>query len=499
MLALAVKENAGLEKIRLLIKHGADLNYRSFHGYTLLTHAACADRMDALDLLLAAGAPADGESSYKESALSVLSRIGRFGQIAKLLARGADPTPLDWTPLLRAVALGSLREMEILLDEGADPEATDFWERSALLLSIHTGDTDKAALLLACGANRLATGRCGQPPAHYPIAHDDTRMMQWLIEQGFDVNQADEFGNTPVMEAAEQSATGCFRMLTEAGADWRAAKHHGEPLISQASHPEIIKWLYERGENLADLDHEVLRDFIGLGTSRDLLASEREYLDGRFRKFGNANPERMRVPFWNTMVRCGWTGYQAAKQFGDSSYGRHHPVWCHDRFGMSLTRLPDGRWIQIAGEHEDHYDPDVCIYNDVFIHDGKGGFEILGYPEDEFQPTDFHSATHIPPWIYIIGNLGYTKTREACAYQTPVYRLHTGTGTIEHVTTHGPTPGWIHRHRATFEKGCIRVSGGKIAVPPGGDNPGIHDHTAVWLLELDSLTWRNDRPGEAGE
>ena len=43
------------------------------------------------------------------------------------------------------------------------------------------------------------------------------------------------------------------------------------------------------------------------------------------------------------------------------------PVWCFSRFGTSLTELPDGRFVQIGGEHEDFYDPDFCIYNDVTV------------------------------------------------------------------------------------------------------------------------------------
>ena len=44
VIALAVKDNASLEKIRLLIEHGADLNYRSFHGCLLYTSPSPRDR-----------------------------------------------------------------------------------------------------------------------------------------------------------------------------------------------------------------------------------------------------------------------------------------------------------------------------------------------------------------------------------------------------------------------------------------------------------------------
>ena len=202
-----------------------------------------------------------------ESALSVLSHTGRFGSIAKVLARGANPAPLQWTPLMQAVALGTLQEMESLIEKGADLEATDGWERTPFLLGIDSGDTEKVELLLTRGANRSATGRCGKPPMHYPIDHDDTRMLQRLIDQGFDLDQEDEFGHSPLMEAAEKSAPECFKLLVENGADWIAGD---EDIISRAEHPEIVGMLYDRGEDLGKLDDPVLRDFIGLGTAPDL-------------------------------------------------------------------------------------------------------------------------------------------------------------------------------------------------------------------------------------
>ena len=213
------------------------------------------------------------------------------------------------------------------------------------------------------------------------------------------------------------------------------------------------------------------------------------FLEFRTRRFGRENPERMDIPFWKAMVRNGWSGYRAGDKFGVSSYGEEEPIWSHDRFGMSLTLLPDGRFVQIAGEHEDGYDPDFCIYNDVFVYDGKGGFEIFGYPAEVFPPTDFHSATHIAPWIYIIGNLSYPEIREEFDYVTPVYRLHTDTWEMERVMVEGESPGWIHSHSAVIVDGGIRISGGKIQTMNEDGAYEIVAHTSVWDLDLEELKW----------
>ena len=55
--------------------------------------------------------------------------------------------------------------------------------------------------------------------------------------------------------------------------------------------------------------------------------------------------------------------------FADSAYRDSvpGPYWSWDRFGRTSTTLPDGRIVHIAGEHEDYYDNDFCIYNDVVV------------------------------------------------------------------------------------------------------------------------------------
>lgn len=490
LMAASQSPDASLEMIRLLLDHGADPNRRTASGYTAVIKAACAKRLDVIKLLLASGASLDGVTKYCESALSVFSRTGEFADVACLMEWGADPAPLKWTPLHRAAALGTPDDLVPPLDDGADLEARDCWERTPLLVAIHAGKIGNASLLLECGANRSATGRCGRTAMHYPADRDDVAMLRWLLDRGFPADEMDDFKETPLMHAVENNALACFEALLDQGVEWRRTGHVGEKLIKKASHPEIIRRLIELGQSEEGLEDDILRDWIGLGALDELLVTTAEFHAGRSRRFGTTNPERMDVPFWNAMVRNAWCAWKAADQFGHDSYGLDDPVWCHDRFGMSLTALPDGRWVQIAGEHEDHYDPDFCIYNDVIVHDGQGGFEIFAYPEEVFPPTDFHSATLLGEWIYIIGNLGYPETREAFGYETPVFRLHTGDWHIERVETRGESPGWIHEHQAKPEGDTIRVFQGKRYFITEDGKGKISGLTGSYELDLLSGSWR---------
>jgi len=161
-------------------------------------------------------------------------------------------------------------------------------------------------------------------------------------------------------------------------------------------------------------------------------------------------------------------------------------MWCFDRFGKSETPLPDGRVVHIGGEHEDYYDPDFFIYNDVTVFKPDGSIEILGYSRDVFPPTDFHSATLAGNAIVIIGALGYPEQR--IIGQTPVFRLALDDMTIAPVRTSGEAPGWLQRHSAELaaDGRSIVVRGGELWL---GDKRAMQENIDAWSLDISNGCW----------
>jgi ankyrin repeat protein len=488
-------DSGDLEKLQCLLDAGADVNIASPKGYTTLIYVMYHLQDDekllpVVDLLVKHGARIECETSYGESPLSVPAQQGRFHVVKYLLDAGADPSGLNWTPLILATVVGTVDELENILDGNADLKVRDCFGRTAWLWSAILGDLQKAQLLLAKGADLKDQERMGGTALANCVARGHVEMARWLIDVGADVESSDDSGNTPLIVAAQAGATEGVRLLLQAGADPSRRNTYNDNAMSMAISEPIFRQLAQAGEDINDISKEIKRTLTHMEGGDTLNVSQAQYLSGRYPRFGRSNPEVMKIPFWHEMVRTGLNAYQGKKQFNDATYGKG-AVWSFDRFGTSFTEIPDGRFVQIAGEHEDYYDPDFCIYNDVIVHEPSGKFKILGYPKDVFSPTDFHSATYFNGFIYIIGSLGYHGERHFGT--TPIYRVNCKTWKIEAVPSSGENPGWIYKHKgALTNQAMIVISGGTICDKIDGEEQNI-DNTERFNLDLATMNWTQIR------
>ena len=490
--ALTLAASTGdVEVVRCLLEAGADVNATNTAGYTALINAIysgagrAGSTAELVALLLERGATPDSATTHGETPLMVAAGLADFDAVHLLLTAGADAARLRWTPLMNAVVFGSLADVQAQLAAGADLEEPDPWGRTALHLSFQVGDLDKIYALLAAGATLDVGGPDGGSPLTYAIVPSHPDVLAWLLAQGCDPNSPNRYGQTPLMEAVLAGAVDAVRVLLQAGARADHTDETGDQAISEARDLEIVRLLLAHGADLNAVNDEMRLRLFGIADGNPLELPRKVYLAGKEPRFGAANPEIMDVPFWNAMVRSRVSAYDARRRFDDTE-SRDTPVWCFARFGRTLTALPDGRYVEIAGEHEDYYDPDFCIYNDVVVYDGTGGFTIYGYPPEVFPPTDFHSATLVGAYIYLIGSLGYQGTRRFG--KTPVYRLALGSWQIERVATQGEQPGRISRHTAIYDAATnqIIVRGGKRL----DSDQDYVDNEAVYALDIAALRWR---------
>lgn len=196
--------------------------------------------------------------------------------------------------------------------------------------------------------------------------------------------------------------------------------------------------------------------------------------------------EDLSNPYWSWLIRAEQSAYGANQHFGGPSSFGGKPAWSADRFGQSETELPDGRRVLIAGEHEDYYDPDFFIYNDIILWAPDDTLTILGYPEEVFPPTDFHSATLVGGELVLVGSLAYPKQRRLG--ETAIVRVTVDGWRVDVQGSDGEGPGWIHRHEATLEDGSLRITGGLVEVDETGRLMENIDDYRLWLDD-----WRWER------
>ena len=260
------------QEVLALIAAGADIHYKREEVYNALIdgiHGRDISRdsrlLNLLELLIDQGVGLSAVTSYSESGLRVLSRVGRFDGVRALLEAGADKSQLEWTPLMEAVALGTITDVENQLARKPSLEDRDWWSRTAWLISLLTGDITKATLLRDHGADVHACGRCGQPPLFYAIQGHHLEMLRWLLEQGADVHKTDEHGYTALMQAVEADDEECVNILLQAGANV-GTDSGGGTALNRARSRAVALHLIEAGADPAHAEHRVTQ--FGFGAAR---------------------------------------------------------------------------------------------------------------------------------------------------------------------------------------------------------------------------------------
>ena len=275
------------------------------------------------------------ESTNKR--LTELHRLvenGSLDDLRRAVAAGADvnaPGHCGTTPLMVAIHVQDLDKLKLLLEAGADPELTDDFNATALRVAVYDDFPDAVRLLLELGVDR------GLSPK-YPLK---------------EVNYDYPWTPTPIPEEMKafwteqewlQSQQETLDSILEMGLDPTV-----EPLIKNAESLEVLRMFLAAGDDLNLASKDMKRAFVGLPTIETIECSLADYRRHKERAFGGRNPERMDHPFWRAMIRTGGDAYSARQHFGDTDSLGSGAVWCYDRYGSSLTQLPDGRFVQIGG------------------------------------------------------------------------------------------------------------------------------------------------------
>src|SRR5262245_77978 len=265
-----------VEVVRALLEHGADLCRENTLCHTALTCAVICSRSwedywpilhpdpRPLELLLAAGgqyrlyeavllndldlartrldegAGVDtGEWSYNGPLLKIAADLGYLAMVDLLLDHGANAEATDdlgQTALVSAVRFGRTEIVRCLLDRGADINAVEWSGRSAIAIAASAGHRDIVSLLLDRGAER------GLLDA---VALNDASLVEELLRDG-----AKPIGvhrmMLAAMDAVDRGNVSIIRLIMDHGAAPRDERSEDVPLLIEAAmhgHVEVVRLL----------------------------------------------------------------------------------------------------------------------------------------------------------------------------------------------------------------------------------------------------------------
>ena len=147
--------------------------------------------------------------------------MGDAATVRFLLEHGADPNiasvQCGLTALLAAAMNRNAAIVELLLAHGADAYAVmrHYNYSTALEWAVGNVDADVARVLMKAGVPP-SFHRFGFSMGRDAAARDVVRV---LVEHGADINEVDDWGRTPVMQAAEYAEVETVRAMIALGAD----------------------------------------------------------------------------------------------------------------------------------------------------------------------------------------------------------------------------------------------------------------------------------------
>lgn len=188
-----------LEELKL------DVNVKDADGETPLLHAARQGKIATAMYLLDHGADPNVPSNLGATALHHAAGIGEIDLLKLLLSRGVnvDSESDAGTPLVWAAGHVQNDAVKVLLEHHANPNAETDDGITPLLSAVAAGSMDCLELLIKAGANVNITAG-GVTPLHIAADGGNLDIINCLINAGADPNVTDECGNKPIQVAAER-------------------------------------------------------------------------------------------------------------------------------------------------------------------------------------------------------------------------------------------------------------------------------------------------------
>ena len=215
--------DSNTDHTNVLPKAGADPNIADGHGETCLHHAvryAC--NKEVLQAIIDHGADVNATNEKNWTALMIASAMSNIDAINVLLKAGADPNIADAhgdTFLHDTVRTNYKKEvLQAIIDNGADVNATNKNNWTALMIASAMSNIDAINVLLKAGADPNIADAHGDTCLHDAVRTNYKKeVLQAIIDNGADMNATNKNNWTALMIASAMSNIDAINVLQPAG------------------------------------------------------------------------------------------------------------------------------------------------------------------------------------------------------------------------------------------------------------------------------------------
>lgn len=246
--------------VKRYLERGGNPNIKTFAGVSPLYLAAEAGHLDTVRVLVEGGAGVNqkADNAYFMDFTPVLGAAykGRDDVVEFLLENGATQD------IFLSAFSGDLEALRSYMEAGGDVAArpSEGTEQPYLdgqtLLHLATWKDSVAAVefLLEQGADIEIRDRRGHTPLHSAAAANSPNVAQLLIERGADINAKSELEQTPLHCAARSGNLDIVRLLLDRGTDINTWVNCNQDtalhLAIEGNHLDVVRLLVERGADV---------------------------------------------------------------------------------------------------------------------------------------------------------------------------------------------------------------------------------------------------------
>lgn len=243
---------------KALLAAGANLNATDEEGRTPLDYVDVSSGAEFAAWLKSQGAK-HGEPKVESNGDTVLHQVTGDKNLAALKeAVEAYPKLLDqkneegMTPLMMAVSKGWLEGAETLAAAGADVRLKADHDKTLAFLAAESGKLAVLKWVVGKGVSPKEPDSYGRTPLQ-KAAEKSLECVQWLVEQGVDINAKSKSEESPLILAIARDKLDVFKFLIEKGAELRGVDSTGATLLHRAARkksPELAKLLLAQGADI---------------------------------------------------------------------------------------------------------------------------------------------------------------------------------------------------------------------------------------------------------